>query len=314
MSQSPLSVAVLGGGRWARALTALLVDHQQRAPQQVSRVVAYREAMAPAELAQVDVLVLAVAAPAVRPLLRQVAPHLNGSQLLVHAVGSLAPAAADGSRAFMSEVVRAETPIRRVGALAGPALALDLEERKPAALVCGSRFDEVSEAARQVLSGPSLLVYTTRDQLGVEVARATGSIVALAGGIASALDLGVAARSVLIARGAAEMARLGVALGASERTFFGLAGVGEMVVATDGRGSADFELGRLIASGIKVAAAQQQVGRVCDGPDMVSEALRQGTLHRQRLTLTSALHSVLCGEREPQAALGELFSSANHLE
>jgi glycerol-3-phosphate dehydrogenase (NAD(P)+) len=314
MSLPPLSVAVLGGGRWARALTAMLLDHQKRAPEKVGRVIAHREDAAVSELGQVDLLVLAVAAPAVRPLLRQAAPHLHGGQLLVHAVGSLAQAATGDSRTFISEVVREETPIRRVGALAGPALALDLEERKPAALVCGSRFDEVGEAARQVLSGPSLLVYTTRDQIGVEVARATGSIVALAGGIASALELGVAARAVLVARGAAEMARLGVALGASERTFFGLAGVGEMVVATDGRGSADFELGRLLGQGLPLAEAQLQVGRVCDGPDMVSEALRLGAQHRQRLTLTAALFHLLSGERDHREALADLFSSANHLE
>lgn len=309
-----LSVAVIGGGRWARALAAQLASFQERAPERIAQVLHHRDGAPLEALGGIDLLVLAVPSTAVRPLLRQAAPFLNGSQLLVHAVGSLAPMTADGSRSLISEVVRGETPLRRVGALAGPALALDLEERRPAALVCGSRYDEVGAAARQVLTGPSLLVYTTRDQIGVEVARAMVAVVALAGGVASALDLGAAARAVLISRGAAELARLGVALGASERTFFGLAGVGEMVVATDGRGSADFELGRLIGQGMPLELAQQQVGRTCDGPSMVNEALRLASLHRLRLPLTAAVHHLLTGERDAESTLSQLFSTENPSE
>jgi glycerol-3-phosphate dehydrogenase (NAD(P)+) len=309
-----MSVAVLGGGRWARALAAQLVQHQEREPERISRVLHHREGTSLDELGTIDLLVLAVPATGVRPLLRQAAPLLNGAQLLVHAVGSLAPITEDGRRELISEVVRSETPLRRVGVLAGPALALDLEEHRPAALVCGSRFDEVGAAARQVLSGPSLLVYTTRDQMGVEVARAMVAVVALAGGVASALDLGAAARAVLIARGAAELARLGVALGATERTFFGLAGVGEMVVATDGRGSADFELGRLIGQGAPLQQALQQVGRVCDGPGMVVEALRLASLHRLRMPLTAAVNHLLNGERDAKSTLSQLFSNESKSE
>lgn len=314
-TSSAMSVAVLGGGRWARALVALLYHHLETAgPGRISQVL-HHSAGAPLDgLSQADILILAVPATAVRPLLQQAAPFLHGAQLLIHAVGSLAPAAADGSRALISEVVRRETPLRRVGALAGPALAQDLEERRPAALVCGSRFQEVGAAARQVLSGPSLLIYTTGDQLGVELARAMTAVVALAGGIASALDLGAAGRSVLITRGAAEMARLGVALGASERTFFGLSGIGEMMVATDGRGSADFELGQLIGRGVPLDRARPQIQRVCDGPDMVAEALRLGDAHGLRLPLTASLSSILAGECSAQAALAGLFSTENWRE
>lgn len=315
MTAAPaISVAVLGGGRWARALYGMLLEQKERAPDRVARVFHYREGADLAELRGVELLILAVPATGVRPLLRQAAPFLDGAQFLVHAVGSLAPAADDGSRAFISEVVRAETPLRRVGALAGPALAQDLEERRPAALVCGSRFDEVGAAARQALSNPALLFYSTRDQIGVEVARAMVSVVALAGGIASALDLGAAARSVLVTRGAAETARLGVALGASERTFFGLAGIGEMVVATDGHGSADYQLGRLYGQGLSLAAAQQQVARVCDAPSMITEALRLGEQHRLRLPLTAMLKRLLDAERTPQAALRELFATDSRSE
>lgn len=371
---SPLTVAVLGGGRWARALAALLAHHQRKQPGRIARVLHYRpprptpkapptivdpdelshqEALLPGavvgagaadaaasakspvaasgesgvvaigleELGQADLLFLAVPAASVRSLLRAASPALHGAQSLVHAVGSLAPVGegetdniAGTHHALISDVVRSETPIRRIGALAGPALAEDLEEYNPAALVCGSRYQDVCLQARQVLLGPALRLYTSDDLVGVEVARAMVSVVALASGVAHALDFGAAARAVLVTRGAAEMARLGVALGASERTFFGLAGVGELVVVTERRGSADFELGRLLVSGIPRGEAEAKVGRVCDGPSMVEEAYRIAQRHNLRMPLVFALHHWLAGQSDTKKALFELFSSETQAE
>lgn len=339
-SAPPISVAVLGGGRWAKALVAQLRHTAAHEPTRILRLlhVATPASLSPEErmsLSQVDFIVLAVPAVSVRPLLRQVALHLHGAQTLVHAIGSLAtPEPASGTtpvsdqphsggarsgpqgvRALsISELVRAETPIRRVGALAGPALAQDLEERRPAALVCGSRFDDVCATARHALHTPTLRIYTTHDLTGVEVARASVAIVALCGGIADALSLGVAARAILITRGAAELARLGVALGANEKTFYGLAGIGEMVVATDGRGSADFELGRLLMQGLPLAAAQAKLGRVCDGPSMVQEAVRLSHPLHLRLPICSALSQLISGAASTDAVLAKLLASDNHAE
>lgn len=340
MTAAPVSVAVLGGGRWAKALVGQLRHTAAHEPTRILRLlhIATPSALTLDErlsLSQVDFLVLAVPAVSVRPLLRQIALHLNGAQALVHAIGSLAthepastatppgefgqgdavPASLHGVRALsISELVRSETPIRRVGALAGPALALDLEERRPAALVCGSRFDDVCATARHALHTPTLRIYTTHDLTGVEVARASVAIIALCGGIAAALNLGAAARAILITRGAAELARLGVALGANEKTFYGLAGIGEMVVATDGHGSADFELGRLLMQGLPLPLAQQQLGRVCDGPSMVNEAVRVSHPLRLRLPICSALHQLLTGAAPTDAVLARLLASDNHAE
>jgi glycerol-3-phosphate dehydrogenase len=260
----PLVVAVIGGGRWARALAGTLAHNQQQAPERIARILHYRpprdsergapaddlslgadgenpslpataghapdlgaigSAPAPAvqkariepielpELAQADLILLASPAATVRNLLRAASPYLSGNQALVHTIGSLAPAGESGSELLISYVVREETPLRRIGALAGPALAPDLEEFSPAALVCGSRYDDVGQAIVDVLASPSLRVYTTQDLTGVEVARAGAAVIAMAAGVASSLDLGAPARAILITRGAAEMARLGVALG-----------------------------------------------------------------------------------------------------
>jgi glycerol-3-phosphate dehydrogenase (NAD(P)+) len=375
-----LVVAVIGGGRWARALAGTLVHNQQRAPQRIARVLLYRppkdpsraagdppgddlipiesdhpvlparpgavpdlgsvgsagttgspadapvdasaDSMGPGivsielpELAQADLILLASPAATVRGLLRAASPHLHGGQALVHAIGSLAPAKGEHDHVLLiSYVVREETPLRRIGALAGPALAPDLEEFSPAALVCGSRYDDVGQAIVDVLASPSLRIYTTQDLIGVEVARAGAAVIAMAAGVASALDLGAPARAILITRGTAEMSRLGVALGGQDKTFSGLAGIGELILATEQRGSADFELGRLLGRGQKLAEALSKVGRVCDGPTMVREAFLLSQRLKLRMPLTAALYRWLRGELDPKQALATLFGSENHSE
>jgi glycerol-3-phosphate dehydrogenase (NAD(P)+) len=339
----------VGGGRWARALCGALFDNARRAPERVSEVLHYRpprddkasppvgssddEAAVPAAaaseppkeslaksielsgLAAADLIVLAVPATTVRGLLQAASPHLGGAHFLVHAIGSLAPAGDRGEDVtLISRVVRQLTPVRRIGALAGPALAPDLEQARPAALICGSRFAEVGEAVIQALAGPALRMYTTTDLIGVEVARAGAACIALASGIAAALDLGTAVRAILIARGAAEMARLGVALGGNKETFFGLAGVGELVVATERHGSADFELGRLLGQGRTLAQAQREVGRVCDGPSMVHKAYALGLQDKLRMPLCTALYHFIAGTHDQKSVLAELFGSVNRSE
>ncbi len=319
-SAATSNVAVMGGGRWASALAAKIAKNAQRG--HIGKVVQYRSSGRGPEdgtpvpgvevssdlhaLGGADVIFLATPAGAARQLLREASAMMHGGQFLIHAIGSLEPKASSLSR--ISDVVLQETPVRRIGALAGPALAQDLEQGRPAALLCGSRFDEVGAATCRILACSSLRVYMTRDLVGVEMARALVAAVALAAGVGHALDLGPAARAILVARGAAEMARLGVALGASERTFFGLAGIGELVVATDGRGSADFELGVALARGTPLSEAKRAIGRTCDGPTMVEEAYRLAQRYQLRMTLVTALHRWLSGERSTKQALMDLFS------
>lgn len=358
-----LSVAVIGGGRWARALASFLLHNQRRSPDRIGAVLHHcpprellrvgqednRAESEPAhtdvpaaghqvpeahvaesaqqavrtqvtsidvaDLALADLVFLALPAAAVRKVLRLAAPHLRGNQTMIHAIGSVIPASEECAHTqLISQTIAEETAVRKIGVLAGPALAPDLEEFAPAALVCGSRFDEVGLQAIQVLTGHTLLVYKTRDLIGVELARAGAAIIALAAGVANILDLGTPARAILITRGAAEIARVAVKLGAEERTFFGLAGIGEYVAATERRGSADFELGRLLGQRIPLATALRQVGRVCDSPAMVREAHLLGHKHHVRTSIVSALYHLLHGKFDTKDALMALLSTDVHDE
>ncbi len=275
------------------------------------------DSSAPPELQDVaaaDVLFLAVPAAAVRSTLRRIAPVLRGNQILVHSVGSLLPAESGQLAKLVSQVILEETPLTRVGALAGPALAEDLEEWSPAALVCGSAVEGVTAAVRQVLSCQTLRIYASGDLVGVELARAMSGVVALASGVCEVLEFGPAARAVLVSRSAAEFARLGSALGGRERTFAGLAGVGGLMVASQRRDAADYQLGSQLGSGIELADALKEVARTCESVNMIREAHRLADSHGLRMPILTTLHRWIYGKVELGKAVKDLLDDSNYVE
>jgi glycerol-3-phosphate dehydrogenase (NAD(P)+) len=204
-------------------------------------------------------ILLAVPSTRVVETARRLGEVLDGRHLLVHAVG--APAgegtavgeSRDIVRRRVSELLREETPVRRIGVLGGPALAQDLAARKPCAVVIASAFDEVIAQTRQALGlPPSIRAYGSHDLLGVELASALSGALTVAVGLADGLGVGNGPRAVLVCRGVAEMTRILGAVGASERTFGGLAGLGNLLVRTSppsSEHSGDYQLGRELARG-----------------------------------------------------------------
>jgi glycerol-3-phosphate dehydrogenase (NAD(P)+) len=170
-------------------------------------------------------VVIAVSSARIARTVRDIAPHVTESHILVHAIAALA-----GGDERISDVLLRETKCKRVGALAGPALARDLAERRPCAMVVASTYDEVLKLGRSALGAPPILrVYGSLDLLGVELAAALSGAMTIAVGVSDGLGLGLGPRAVLVTRAVAEAARLGVAAGAQNKTFGGLAGLGNLL-------------------------------------------------------------------------------------
>ena len=112
--------------------------------------------------------------------------------------------------------------------LSGPTIAAELAERKPATMIVASVDTGLAETVQRVFSTPWLRIYTSDDLVGVELAGAAKNVIAIAAGVVDGMDLGSNAKSALLARGLAEITRLGVAMGARQETFFGVAGVGDL--------------------------------------------------------------------------------------
>jgi glycerol-3-phosphate dehydrogenase (NAD(P)+) len=181
----------------------------------------------------------------------------------VHAARGLGPAGET-----VSEMVREETPIRRIGVLAGPLVPRELEAAMPGAIVVASRYPEVPAAARAALGQEALRVYASDDLAGVELGAALMTVVALTAGVAAGLGGGISTRAVVVARGIAQASRVLEAMGARARTLAGLGGVGEVFVTASGVESPDYELGLSLARGVPFAEARAALGRSAEGPEV----------------------------------------------
>ena len=201
-------------------------------------------------------LVMAVSSTDVRDRAREFGALLDGSHIVVHAIGALAAPTNDR----VSEVMLAGLPTLKVGVLAGPALPADLAEGTYASMVVASAFDEVVAEARRLLNAPpALRLYGSKDLAGVELASALSGAYTVALGLCDGLGMGAGPRAVLITRACAEAARLVVAAGGQAKTFAGLSGLGNLLVRASER-STDYQLGRRIADGVVTADAGRTEG------------------------------------------------------
>ena len=252
-------------------------------------------------------LVMAVSSTDVRDRATELGAFLDGSHIVVHAIGALA--APDNER--VSEVMARGLPTLRIGALAGPALPGDLAAGEFASMVVASAFDEVVSETRRLLNIPPLLrVYGSKDLAGVELAAALAGAYTVALGLCDGLEMGPGPRAVLITRAVAEASRLGQASGAEARTFAGLAGLGNLLVrATDRskapkvRGtsgelpalSADYQLGRRLAEGVLTAdTARTEGARAALAGSQLAKKLRV------RMPVLEGVAAVLAGKAEPR--------------
>lgn len=169
------------------------------------------------------------------------------------------------SLALMTDVVEAEVRARAVVALSGPSFAAEVAARQPTAVVAASRDVVAAQLVQETLSSAAFRVYTHDDVTGVELGGALKNVMAVATGIAEGVGLGFNSRAALITRGLAEMTRLGVALGAHEGTFAGLAGMGDLVLTCTGALSRNRAVGLAVGRGATLEQALAGKETVAEG-------------------------------------------------
>lgn len=172
-------------------------------------------------------VVLAIQPDHLRSLLRGAARHFRPEQRVVHAVGGF-----ERGGTPVSQVVQQETCAVQVGAVAGPVVPFELARGQECVAVIGSRFQAVIDEARELLAGPQVRVYGSRDLVGVEVGGAMRPPLAIGAGLLQGSGMGRALHAVLLTRGIAEAGRLAAAMGGDARTLSGLSGIGDWMLTT----------------------------------------------------------------------------------
>jgi glycerol-3-phosphate dehydrogenase (NAD(P)+) len=219
---------------------------------------------------------------------------LDGAHMVVHAVHSLEGPQLDRS----SSIIREHTCVKQIGAIAGPAHVRELLSQKPNAAVVGSAFPAVVAATRRALQSDYFRIHSDPDIKGVELAAALSQVVTIAVGLADGAKMGPAAHATLFTRGLGEIATVGAALGAAERTFFGLAGVGRIVDALH-RSESNYQLGHQIGSGRPTDEAVSEASGEAMGVRVIWRLAEFAAVNQLHLPICAALGQILDGELDP---------------
>jgi glycerol-3-phosphate dehydrogenase (NAD(P)+) len=207
----------------------------------------------------------------------------------------------------MSEVIRQESNILRVGCLSGPNLSGEIANLQPAATVIASRFDEVVREGQAAIRSQRFQPYASQDLIGVELGGILKNTMAIAAGGLKGLGYGQNALSFLISRGLGEIIRLGGALGAEKEAFLGLAGIGDLVATCSSDLSRNHTVGRRIAAGEKLADIIASSDEVAEGIKTVSICKKLAEYLGVRLPIIETIYRVLFEDLEAAEGLGNLM-------
>lgn len=196
---------------------------------------------------------------------------------------------------------------RSLAVLSGPTIAAELARRLPAIMVAASDDGELSARLQVLFTTPWLRIYTHDDAIGVELAGATKNVIALAAGLIDGLDIGYNAKSALLARGLAEITRLGVALGARRETFFGVAGVGDLATTCFSPEGRNRTCGERLGRGEALDDVLRSMVSVVEGVPTTQSVVELAARHSIEMPITQAINAILFEGLSPRRAIEELM-------
>jgi glycerol-3-phosphate dehydrogenase (NAD(P)+) len=320
-------VAVIGAGSWGTTLADLLAGngHQVRiwarepevvesinrdhvntvflADSRLAETLAAHAAIG-AALEGAELVVSAAPSHAVRQVSAEVGAALNDATVPVVSISKGLEAE---SLKLMSEVLGETLPQAPVVALSGPSFAQEVYERQPTAVVAASSDQAAAELVQQAFSTAHFRVYTSEDVVGVQLGGALKNVIAIAAGLLHGLKLGHNTLAALITRGLAEMSRVGEAMGASPRTFAGLAGIGDLLLTATGALSRNRSLGIELAEGRTLEEIQATRRTVAEGVRTARAAVQLAERTGTELPIAVEVANILFEGKRPEKAVRDLM-------
>lgn len=318
-------VAVIGAGTWGIALARVLcvkghavsvwsaiekeIDYlnEKRAhhilkemviPDNMCFTKSLEEAMVDA-----DVVLMAVPSVFVRGTAEKIKEYYNSGMIIV----DVAKGMEAESLFTMSEIINDVIPEAKVVALTGPTHAEEVAFDLPTAIVAASEDAEAAEFVQEIFMTEAFRVYTNSDIKGVEFAGAIKNVIALGVGISRGLGYGDNTTAALITRGLAEIVRMGTAMGCGKDGFYGLAGVGDLIVTCTSVHSRNHKAGRLIGQGMSAEEAKKEVGMVVEGINMLPAAMKLVEKYSVEMPIVESVNAIVSGKIKPDTAVKMLM-------
>ena len=206
----------------------------------------------------------------------------------------------------LSEVITEELPSAKVDVLSGPSHAEEVARGIPTSVVVASDSAITAQIVQSIMSGDNLRIYTSDYLIGVELGGAFKNVIAIAAGFCDGLGLGDNTKAALITRGLAEIARLGVCMGAKEYTFSGLAGIGDLVVTCTSRHSRNHRFGEKVGSGTPIKQALDDVGTV-EGYYAADLAYKLAKKYKIEMPITEECYAILYENKDVRDVITDLM-------
>lgn len=327
------NVSVIGAGSWGTALALLLhnnghqvtiwsivesevkmLDEEREHKDKLPGVRLPMEMKITGNLEEAiegkDLMVLAVPSTFTRSTAKLMAPYVKEGQIIVN----VAKGIEEKTLFTLSDIIEEEIPQADVAVLSGPSHAEEVGRGIPTTCVVGARTRKVAEYIQNTFMNEAFRVYTSPDILGIELGGALKNVIALAAGIADGLGYGDNTKAALITRGMAEISRLGIAMGGKRETFYGLSGMGDLIVTCASMHSRNRRAGILIGKGYSMEKAMKEVKMVVEGVFSAKAAMGLSKKYDIQLPIIEQVNKVLFEGKPADEAVKELMLRDKKIE
>ena len=253
-----------------------------------------------------DIIILAVPSHAVRDVILQAKKELTKDTIIVN----LAKGIENNTLMTMSQVIYAESGLKedQIVSLYGPSHAEEVVRKLPTTLVAGCVERNTSTLIQELMSSEYLRIYRNNDILGVEIGGSLKNIMAIAAGVCDGIGYGDNSKAAILTRGIKEITKLGLKMGANESTFYGLSGIGDLLVTALSKHSRNRFVGEKIGSGKSLDNVTQNMKMVAEGvntckaiPDLVDK-------YEIEMPISQSIHDILFNKKDPLKVVKELMT------
>ena len=259
-----------------------------------------------------DILILAVPSKAIRSVSKSLKNIIKDNQIIVNVAKGLEEDTLETMTDIIEEELKGKNP--KVAVLSGPSHAEEVGRGIPTTCVVSAHNKELTLYLQNIFMNPSFRVYTSPDMLGIEIGGALKNVIALAAGIADGLNYGDNTKAALITRGIKEIASLGVAMGGEQSTFYGLTGLGDLIVTCASMHSRNRRAGILLGQGKTLDEAIKEVNMVVEGVYSAKSALMAAKKYNVEIPIIEQVNAVLFENKNAAEAVNELMIRDKKLE
>ena len=326
-------IGILGAGSWGTALAILLHDnghdvtvwsiheeevetlnttrrHERKLPGvEIPEGIVFTTDMKET-MSDKDVCVLAVPSPFIRSTCQKMKQYVRAGQIIVN----VAKGIEENTLYTLTDIIEEELPYADACVLSGPSHAEEVSRRLPTTCVVSSRTRKTAEYLRSVFVSPVFRVYISPDMLGIELGGALKNVIALAAGTADGLGYGDNTKAALITRGIAEIARLGIKMGGKPETFYGLTGIGDLIVTCASMHSRNRKAGYLMGQGYTMEEAMKEEQMVVEGVYSAKAALELSRKYQVEMPIVEQVNKVLFENKNAEEAVKELMLRDKKIE